>query len=62
MTPVQKLGGMVLLVLVLMAGTAVATWKVQDWRLGKQLAEQLTEQGDAHQKDLDAITGEAWRQ
>lgn len=62
MTPVQKLGGLVLLVLVLMAGTAFATWKVQDWRLGKQLAEQLTEQGAAHQKDLDAITGEAWRQ
>jgi hypothetical protein len=58
MTPVQKLGGLVLLVLVLMAGTAFATWKVQDWRLGKQLAEQ----GAAHQKDLDAITGEAWRQ
>lgn len=62
MTPVQKLGGLVLLVLVLMAGAAFATWKVQDWRLGKQLAEQLTEQGAAHQKDLDAITGEAWRQ
>ncbi len=62
MTPVQKLGGLVLLVLVLMAGTAVATWEVQDWRLGKQLAEQLSEQGAAHQKDLDAITGEAWRQ
>ncbi|MBD8090986.1 lysis protein [Pseudomonas fluorescens] len=62
MTPVQKLGGMVLLVLVLMAGTAVATWEVQDWRLGKQLAKQLAEQGSAHQKDLDAITSEAWRQ
>ena len=62
MTAVQKLAGLVLLVLVLMAGTAVATWEVQDWRLGKQLAEQLSEQGAAHQKDLDAITGEAWRQ
>ena len=62
MTPVQKLGGLVLLVLVLMAGTAFATWEVQDWRLGKQLAEQLNEQGAAHQKDLDAITSEAWRQ
>ncbi len=62
MTPVQKLGGLVLLALVLMSGTAIATWEVQGWRLGKQLAEQLTEQRDAHQKDLDAITGEAWRQ
>ncbi|CAM3282183.1 DUF2514 family protein [Pseudomonas fluorescens] len=39
MTPVQKLAGLVLLALVLMAGTAVATWEVQDWRYGKQLAE-----------------------
>lgn len=39
MTPVQKLAGLVLLVLVLMAGTAVATWEVQDWRYGRQLAE-----------------------
>lgn len=62
MTPVQKLAGMVLLILVLMAITAGATWQVQDWRLGKQFAEQLTEQGAAHQKDLDAITSEAWRQ
>jgi len=61
-TPVQKLAGMVLLILVLMAITAGATWQVQDWRLGKQFAEQLTEQGAAHQKDLDAITSEAWRQ
>ncbi|WP_119739750.1 lysis system i-spanin subunit Rz [Pseudomonas sp. Larv2_ips] len=58
MTPVQKLGGLVLLVLALMAGTAFATWEVQDWRMGKKLAEQ----GAAHQQDLDAITGEAWRQ
>ncbi|PIB69514.1 lysis system i-spanin subunit Rz [Pseudomonas sp. 2995-3] len=62
MTSVQKLAGLVLLALVLMAGTAVATWEVQAWRLGKQLAEQLTEQGAAHQKHLDAITSEAWRQ
>lgn len=62
MTPVQKLAGLVVLVLVLMAGAAGITWQVQDWRLGKKLAEQLAEQGSAHQKALDAITGEAWRQ
>ncbi|MCF5545086.1 lysis system i-spanin subunit Rz [Pseudomonas salomonii] len=58
MTPVQILA----VILLSMAVSAAGTWKVQDWRLGKQLAEQLTEQGDAHQKNLDAITGEAWRQ
>ena len=58
MTPVQILAA----ILLSMAVSAAGTWKVQDWRLGKQLAEQLTEQGDAHQKNLDAITGEAWRQ
>ena len=62
MTPAQKLVGLAVLVLVLMAGACGVTWQVQDWRLGKKLAEQLTEQGIAHQKDLDAITGEAWRQ
>ena len=58
MTPVQKL----LVLLLAMAVSFGAAWKVQDWRLGKQLAEQLAEQGIVHQKDLDAITGEAWRQ
>ena len=58
MTPVQKL----LVLLLAMAVSFGAAWKVQDWRLGKKLAEQLTGQGIAHQKDLDAITGEAWHQ
>ncbi|WLH71846.1 lysis system i-spanin subunit Rz [Pseudomonas fluorescens] len=62
MTPLQKLAALIPLVVVLMAITAGATWQVQDWRLGKKFAEQLSEQGAAHQKDLDAITGEAWRQ
>ena len=62
MTPVQKMGGLVLLVLVLMAGAAGVAWEVQDWRLGKKVAEQLAEQGVDHQKTLDAITSEAWRQ
>ncbi|PPA01319.1 DUF2514 domain-containing protein [Pseudomonas sp. MWU12-2312b] len=39
MTPVQKLAGLVVLILVLMANAAGAAWQVQDWRCGKQLAE-----------------------
>ncbi|MGY2159932.1 lysis system i-spanin subunit Rz [Pseudomonas tolaasii] len=62
MTPLQKLAGLAVLILVLMAGAAGAAWQVQDWRMGKRLAEQLAEQGAKHQKDLDAITSEAWRQ
>ncbi|NWA81576.1 lysis system i-spanin subunit Rz [Pseudomonas sp. D2002] len=62
MTPVQKLAGLVALVLLAMAVSAAGTWQVQDWRMGKKIAEKLAEQGAAHQKDLDAITGEAWRQ
>ena len=58
MTPGQILAA----ILLAMAISACSTWQVQDWRLGKKLAEQLAEQGIVHQKDLDAITGEAWRQ
>nr|WP_218166432.1 lysis system i-spanin subunit Rz [Pseudomonas tolaasii] len=54
--------GLALLILVLIAVAAGAAWQVQDWRMGKRLAEQLAEQGAKHQKDLDAITNEAWRQ
>jgi hypothetical protein len=46
MTPVQKLAGLVVLVLVLMAGAAGATWQVQEWRMGEQLAEQARLHGD----------------
>lgn len=62
MTPVQKLAGLVMLILVLMASAAGVAWQVQGWRMGKQLAEQLSDQGVAHQKALDAITSEAWQQ
>ena len=58
MTPVQKLAGLLVLILVLMAAAAGATWQVQDLRMGEKLAEK----GAEHQKDLDAITSEAWRQ
>ena len=52
MTPVQKLAGLLVLMLVLMAGTAGVTWQVQDWRMGKK----LSEQADLHQEDLTRIS------
>ncbi|MFL1556709.1 lysis protein, partial [Pseudomonas sp. O11] len=51
MTPAQKLGGLVLLILVLMAGAAGATWQVQEWRMGERISEQARLHGD----DLAAI-------
>ena len=51
MTPAQKLIGLAALILVLMAAAAGVTWQVQDWRLGKVLAEQ----GAQFQTDLGAI-------
>ncbi|WP_065932976.1 lysis system i-spanin subunit Rz [Pseudomonas sp. 28 E 9] len=62
MTPVQKLVGLIVLILVLMASAAGVAWQIQDWRLGKQLSEQLSAQSAANQGQLDAITNEAWRQ
>ena len=55
MTPVQKLAGLVVLILVLMAAAAGATWQVQDWRMGKKLAEQA----GLHKDDLAAISNAA---
>ena len=55
MTPAQKLAGLVVLILVLMAGAAGLTWQVQDWRMGKKLAEQA----GLHKDDLAAITNAA---
>ena len=55
MTPVQKLAGLVLLILVLMASAAGVTWQVQDWRMGKKLAEQA----GLHKDDLAAISSAA---
>ncbi|WP_439864561.1 lysis system i-spanin subunit Rz [Pseudomonas antarctica] len=52
MTPVHKLAGLVVLILVLMAGAAGITWQVQDWRMGKKIAEQA----GLHQDDLTRIT------
>jgi len=55
MTPAQKLLGLLALIVMLMAGTAAVTWKVQDWRYGKQLAEQA----GTHQSDLTNISNAA---
>ncbi|MBD8666535.1 lysis system i-spanin subunit Rz [Pseudomonas lurida] len=55
MTPVQKLAGLVLLILVAMAASFGAAWQVQDWRLGKMLAEQ----GAQFETDLTAISNAA---
>jgi hypothetical protein len=55
MTPVQKLAGLVLVILMLMAGAAGVTWQVQDWRMGERLAEQA----GLHKDDLAAISNAA---
>ena len=62
MTPVQKLAGLGLAILLALAIGFGGAWQVQDWRLGKKMAERIAEQGAHHQKELDAITGEAWLQ
>ena len=51
---VWKLAGILLLVL----ATAAGSWQVQDWRFGKQLAEQA----GLHQADLAAISNAATAQ
>ena len=58
MTPVQKLAGLVVLILVLMASAAGVTWQVQDWRMGNKLAQQAVLHGD----DLAAISNAATAQ
>lgn len=52
MMPVQKLAGLVMLILALMASAAGVTWQVQDWRMGKK----LSEQAGLHQEDLTRIS------
>ncbi|MCF5026901.1 lysis system i-spanin subunit Rz [Pseudomonas lurida] len=51
MTPVQRLVGLVVLILVAMAASFGAAWQVQDWRLGRVMAEQ----GAQFEADLTAI-------
>ncbi|WP_025804571.1 lysis system i-spanin subunit Rz [Pseudomonas chlororaphis] len=46
MSAVQKLIGVLVLAGLLIAGAAGGAWKVQDWRYGKQLAEQAAQHGE----------------
>ncbi|MBK3446375.1 lysis system i-spanin subunit Rz [Pseudomonas lactis] len=55
MTPAQKLAGLALLILALMASAAGFAWQVQDWRYGQRLAEQA----GLHKDDLTAISNAA---
>ncbi|MCX4067324.1 lysis system i-spanin subunit Rz [Pseudomonas sp. S1Bt30] len=55
MTPVQKLAGLAVLILVMMAGAAGTAWQVQDWRMGERLAHQA----GLHQDDLIRISNAA---
>ena len=58
MTPAQKLAGLVVLILVLMASATGVTWQVQEWRLGKRLAEQAGQ----HQGQLAEVSAAAAKQ
>lgn len=62
MTPAQNLIDLGLAILLALAIGFGGAWQVQDWRLGKKMAERIAEQGNRHQKELDSITGEAWGQ
>ncbi|MEX5552339.1 lysis system i-spanin subunit Rz [Pseudomonas pergaminensis] len=55
MTSWQKLTGLVVLILVLMVGAAGGAWQVQDWRMGKKLAEQAGQ----FKADLNTISNAA---
>ncbi|AIC19177.1 hypothetical protein C4K05_2190 [Pseudomonas chlororaphis subsp. aureofaciens] len=58
MTAVQKLIGLLVLVVLLISASAGGVWRIQDWRYGKQLEEQAR----LHQDDLTAISGAATAQ
>lgn len=55
MTPVQKLIGLGLAILLALAIGFGGAWQVQDWRMGEKLAEQA----GLHKDDLAAITNAA---
>ncbi|WP_313061624.1 lysis system i-spanin subunit Rz [Pseudomonas rhodesiae] len=55
MTPEQKLVGLAVLILALMASAAGVTWQVQDWRMGKKMAEHA----GLHKDDMAAISNAA---
>ena len=55
MTLVQKILCLLVLTAALVAGSAAMAWQVQNWRMGKQFAEQA----NLHQSDLAAISNAA---
>lgn len=55
MSPEQKLIGLLVLIVTLMGGSAALAWQIQDWRFGKQLAEQA----GLHKDDLTSISNAA---
>ncbi|QXQ16604.1 DUF2514 family protein [Pseudomonas tolaasii] len=61
MTPFQKLAGLAVLILVLIAGAAGAAWQVQDWRYEKQLADRDAEQAIAKERAVIAAREEEQR-
>lgn len=46
MTPVQRLAGLAVLVLVVVAGAFAGAWQVQDWRYGQIIANQAVVSGE----------------
>ncbi|MDF3199077.1 lysis system i-spanin subunit Rz [Pseudomonas sp. 1912-s] len=58
MTPVQKLAGLAVLILLVMAVSFGAAWQVQDWRYDGKLAKQAGQ----FQTDLDTIGNAATAQ
>ena len=58
MTAAQKLAGLLVLILLLMATAAGVAWQVQEWRMGEKLAEQ----DGLYKDDLAAISNAATAQ
>lgn len=58
MTPVQKLAGLLVLILLAMTASFAGAWKVQDWRYGEQLADLNL----AHRADMTTISNAAHAQ
>ncbi|QLG93500.1 lysis protein [Pseudomonas yamanorum] len=55
MTPVQKLAGLVVLILLAMAASFAGAWQIQEWRFG----DQLSKQAERHHDDLDTVSSAA---
>ncbi|KPN92466.1 lysis system i-spanin subunit Rz [Pseudomonas nunensis] len=55
LTLTQKLGGMLVLILTLMGGSAALSWQIQDWRYGTK----ISKEAGLHKDDLIAISNAA---